>query len=137
MADTPQIEYEHSAAATHIDMFTNDIEISLKFGRKEVIAKDGGALKVVDSNRVSLVFKFSCVLSATDMDLLFAPDTPGYLHPASAPDYTTAYPRFVKVYYDATNYWENLEVVCTAASASFIGSSEQWDCKFIFEEKDD
>jgi hypothetical protein len=108
MVDTATIEYEHSAAADHIYFFTRNLTREHKYDNKDTIMKDG-AIKVIDSNRVQRVYSFTAQLSSTDAFKL-----EGYLRPGSAPDYSTAYPRFVKVYKTPTTYEENVEVVCVA-----------------------
>lgn len=133
MVDTPTIEYEHSAAATHISMFTKDLKVTHLYEGKNVVLKDGRVGWARDLNRVIRVFDFSCRLSAANFLLI-----EGYLRPATIPDYSGIYPRFTKVYYDLTNSWANVEVMCTAFSARYTGAPDwEWTCTFTFKEKTD
>ena len=130
MADEPQIIYEHSNTSGTMNFFTNDLRISHLYENKGVVLKGDQVVKAIDSNRVARVFEFSTILSASDFNTL-----EGYLRPVSAPDYSTAYPRFTKVYYDNTNYWANVEVICVEFSAQFLGNAEKWLVRLKFIEK--
>ena len=134
---TSQLIYEHSNGSGTLNFQTNSLIIGHRYENKGVDYKDGKVYQVYDANRVGRTFRFSTVLTRTDFGTL-----EGLLRPASAPDYTTAYPRFTKVYYGVNTSWNNVEVVMKLEGAriwGFNSVTDDWDwiVTLFAEEKND
>ena len=132
MAITYQVTYEHDNAEAHIEFTTNNLKIAYNFPGKMVHRATGGAAgegKVIDLNKTFRVFSGSSTLTAANFKEV---DT--QIRPASAPDYTGAYPRLTVVNLGAGQSWTNVEVVCTGFSGTMRGDG-QWIVTFEFTEK--
>ena len=132
---TSQLIYEHSNGSGTLNFHTNDLQVGHRYENKGVDYKDGKVYQVHDANRVGRIFRFSTLLSRADFGTL-----EGLLRPASAPDYTTAYPRFTEVYYGDATKWTNVEVVITSFVGRMSGrdaSDVTWMCSITAEEKND
>ena len=130
---TYQLTYEHSAISGTKGIKTKNLRIPLNFISKGTDLGDAGTAKAYDANRWQRTFKFTAIMSGADYKIFL-----DYFTPATAPDYTTAYPRFTEVYYSNTLKFTNVEVICTEFDPIQIGRLEgdqAWAVTMTFEEK--
>lgn len=130
---TFQLTYEHSAISGTIGFKSTNLRMPLKFKGKGTDVQEAGVAKAYDSNRWQQLYKFTATMSGVDYKKLL-----DFMTPATAPDYTTAYPRFTEVYYSNTLKFTNKEVICTEFDPIQIGRLEgdqAWRVTMSFEEK--
>lgn len=127
--------YKHSAAddtiTLKVDLYS--LKIKHRYENKQVIYKDGRVYQVEDSNRVGRIISMTAVMPRADYVTL-----EGLLRPASAPDYTTAYPQLTTLYIDKDTNIGVVEVCPFLEDSGYkglINGTEHWWVKLRFEEK--
>lgn len=128
MVDVPQIVYHNSNGVT-INLFTKNVVINWLYPGKEVVRQVDKVGIVVDPNMIYRQVTCTAPLTGDQVNTLN-----GYLMPASAPDYSGAYPKIeVKLDGDTTL---TIEVANTATQAVHQVDNK-WLVAFTFTEKTD
>lgn len=127
--------YEHSAVSGTIAFKTSNLRIRRVFIGKGTDIHEDGVIKAYDANRYQRIFTLTALMSGAEYKAFDDLMSPGA---GSEPDYSTAYPRFTKVFYTNTLSWTNVEVICTELDAVPSGRLEgdmAWAVTMKFEEK--
>ncbi len=129
MADEYQVIWEYTNGNT-ISFKTDNLQIRYrKPGMRTDIRVDG--IKVVtDPGNRQYIFTFTATLSGDDMDTLDSVER-------GAIDYTGAYPRIQKIYWDGDSTETNIEVAIPDGGLTVVDFGEAgWVVNIIMEEKD-
>ena len=130
-----QVTYEHSAVSGTIAFRTSNLRIRRVFLGKGTDTHADGVIKAYDANRYQRIFTLTAIMSGAEYKAFDDLMSPGA---GLEPDYTTAYPRFTKVFYTNTLSWLNVEVICTeedAAPSGRLEGDQAWAVTLKFEEK--
>lgn len=128
MVDEYQIEYEYSDGNT-ISIKAETVGIRIVRPHLRVTTRVDGTRVVTDSGVSYVVVRCIGMISGDDADILHGVQT-------GAIDYTGAYPRLKKIYWDGDSTETNIEVALVGEAVLNDLGDGWWDISLEFEEKD-